>query len=236
MHAIRTSLSSEDRIHSAAQRLAAASDSSSLDLLLTSFERVLANPHSERYRKVNLSNPTFRKVSSTPGAMELMHATGFEPHYGHLLLNNYDARLLTSAVEALKAARSNPAYTLDAARVQASQARTRQTREAERLESMRREEFARKVPAEPAEGGTGVAKVCIHLSDGSHVWRRFESWDTLKDLLNFVQSLPNTPGSPHLENITCRPGAKLDPSTQLGHTIHSLDLWPCGHIRVSCEA
>lgn len=92
------------------------------------------------------------------------------------------------------------------------------------------------MPAEPAEGAAGNALLCVHLADGAQVWRRFESCNTLEDLLNHVRSLPGVPlGEPsslRLTNVTMAPHVPLRLDSQLGLTLQALDLWPTGHVRV----
>ena len=69
------------------------------------------------------------------------------------------------------------------------------------------------------------------------MWRRFESCNTLEDLLNFVRSLPRAPKRDLvLDNITTRPPRRLDTAAQLGLTLQRLDMWPSGHVAVSCGA
>merc|ERR1712146_206519 len=95
-----------------------------------------------------------------------------------------------------------------------------------------------KVPEEPAEGEAGSCALCFHVGQNAPIWRRFESCSTLEDVLNFARSLPTTPlprsESPlGLRNITTsKPGRELDTRQQLGLTLHTLDLWPSGHIEV----
>ena len=224
------------RLETAANRLAPSSFA--VDMLSVSLSKVISHPHSEKFRKVNLANPTMKRVSDQPGAMELLHAAGWEHHYGHLLLNSYDIGLLEAAAAALQRVQSShPAYLSDHERVQREAAKSRVVAEIERINDERCRAHAAKVPAEPKEGSIGASKICIHLADNKFVWRRFDSTvDTLQDLLNFVKSIKGSPDSPRLENITQLPSAPLDVKGQLGLSLHHLDLWPAGHVRVSCTA
>ena len=93
-----------------------------------------------------------------------------------------------------------------------------------------------RVPEEPPEGAAGSTKICVHVGQ-EQVWRRFESCNTLEDLLNFVRSLPRAPKRDLvLDNITTRPPRRLDTAAQLGLTLQRLDMWPSGHVAVSCGA
>ena len=77
--------------------------------------------------------------------------------------------------------------------------------------------------------------MCVHVGSAA-TWRRFNSADTLEDVLNFVRSLPGTPavrelGELRVCDVTTRPAKRFDVTTQLGLTLQTLDLWPTGHVR-----
>jgi len=102
-------------------------------------------------------------------------------------------------------------------------------------DAKRREAYAQRVPPEPAEGGAGVCKLCVHVGAASS-WRRFDADATLEDVLNYVRSLPGCPAvrdaaQLRLVDCTTRPAKPLDPSTQLGLTLKSMGLWPSGQVR-----
>lgn len=229
-------MSPPQRIDVAVDRLAPYS--TAVDILERSLTKVLASPNSERYRKVSLDQPTMRGVSERPGAMELLHATGWERHYSHLLLNTLDKGLLETAVAALRRTQAtSSAYACDHQLVQREAEVSREKAKAAAIEEERRRGHAAKVPAEPPEGAAGAAKICIHLNEQKTIWRRFDSTvDTLRDLVNFVKSLEGAPESPRLQNITQLPACTLDVQSQLGLSLHFLDLWPAGHVRVLSSA
>lgn len=155
-----------------------------------------------------------------------------------MLLNVYDRPLIEAALAALRRIQNeHPSYAHDHDLVAKEAVLSQEEAEAERIEDERRRAHAAKVPKEPPEGAAGAAKICVHLGDNQVVWRRFDSTvDTLQDLLNFVKSLKGAPDSPRLENITQLPSCAFDVKSQLGLSLHYLDLWPAGHIRVSCAA
>ena len=70
------------------------------------------------------------------------------------------------------------------------------------------------------------------------VWRRFESCNTLEDLVNYARSLPGVPlgDSLRLTNVTMAPHVPLDIGRQLGLSLQDLDMWPTGHVRVESVA
>jgi len=224
----------DERIRSAVSRMQA--HSAAVDILHLSFSKVLSSPHTERFRKVSLAHPAFRDtVGNAPGGMELMFATGWESHHGHLLLQTFDKRLLAVAVEALDEIRAtSAAYRSskdDALRQKAADLSV----QASELEAAKaRAAYAKKVPPEPDEGETGSTWLCVHLADGTHKWRRFESWNTLSDLESFVRTMLPQPNVPlKLTNVTTRPSLEMDMDRQRGTTLHGLDLWPSGHVRVT---
>lgn len=179
-----------------------------------------------------------KSLSGRPGAMELLRATGWEYHYGHLLLNHVDIDLLEAALATLRRVQNNhPEYLRDHSLVERQTAQAHTAAAVKKVEDQCRRSSLAKVPKEPPEGAAGAAKICIHLGPNKHVWRRFDSTtDTLQDLLNFVKSLEGAPSSPQLENITQAPHLLLDQKKHLRLSLHHLDLWPAGHIRVSCSS
>ena len=102
--------------------------------------------------------------------------------------------------------------------------------------SRRRAAYLARVPDEPAEGAAGSSLLCFHVGE-SATWRRFDSANTLEDLLNFARSLPGAPPRElALSNVTLAPPTPLDLETQLGLTLQRLDLWPTGHLQVERAA
>jgi len=224
-------------LQSATKKLAGSS--AAVDALVASVKKLLEDADSERFRKISLTSPHFKAVATAPGGMEFMRATGWTQHYGHLLLNRYDRQTLESALGALKVSQGSAEYREDKARCRLARAEAHALAERAREAASLRAEFASKVPEEPPDGAAGSARVCIHLSDGAaasaerRVWRRFEAWNTVQDLANFVRSLPNAPKQlSALENLTARPALRLDLEAHRGHTLQSCDLWPCAHVRV----
>jgi len=181
-----------------------------------------------------------RAIVKTPSAMELMYSVGFQPMYGHLVLQKIDHPLLARAIRALKEQMETPAF--QAAKAAADQRRETSLKEREAAEAVaaQRERFAAQVPKEPRDGEAQSTLICFHFDESGKdksrtVWRRFESSDTLADLANFARSLPGAPLALTLKNITTHPAAPLDEKRSCRHTLESLDLWPSGHLRI-CSA
>ena len=225
----------EERVQRAAARLAG--HAAAVDILVTSLTRVLQNPADEKYRTVNIQNKHFQStVAAAPGGMEFMYAVGFEPMHGHLVLQSRDPALVWIGKSALEQLRGTSSYGASKEAQQLQQALALSKVEYETHDEVARAAFLLRVPEEPPEGAAGSTKICVHVGQ-EQVWRRFESCNTLEDLLNFVRSLPRAPKRDLvLDNITTRPPRRLDTAAQLGLTLQRLDMWPSGHVAVSCGA
>ena len=244
-------MSKEERIVKAA--LALASHPEAVDILVTSLSKVQAEPSKERFRKVNVSAPgPFKdKVASRPGGTELLYSVGFTPMHGHLVLQQHDPALLRHALDALAAAKEGDEYRTVKARQLDAQAAAKARAEEEAAAKAKRAAHFAAVPAEPsAETGGASTSTCVitfSLGEGSEgsAWsrvarRRFESDNTLKDVVSFVRSLPEVPldAAIRIENVTTRPYKHLDPDNQRQRdaSLYALDLWPMGHVGVVIEA
>jgi len=231
-----SSLSPPERIDRCVQKLAAYPEA--LDILLISLRKVHDQPTVERFRKVPLDHPRFKEtVGAAPGGTELLFAVGYEPMFSHLVLQKLDSSLLRRAIQNLEQAQTGSVYLAAKTRAQEEHAiRTKVAQEAE-TERKRREAFADLVPKEPVPSSTGSTTSCavvsIHGADDAKVaQRRFDSEHTLRDLLNYVRSLPSTPNGPfRLDNVT-QGTSTLDLDACLDRSLFSLDLWPVSHVRV----
>ena len=231
-------VTTEQRILAYAERLSGFS--AAVDTLIVSLNKVLDQPNDQRYRNIDMSNRIFQSnVASAPGAIDFLKAVGYvERHRGHLLLSgNIDLERVQTGRSALESIRSSAAYEHSREARQLKHALNVSSSEYEAEVSRRRATFAQRVPDEPVEGAMGSSLICFHVSDGNaneqKVWRRFESCNTLEDLLNFARSLDDAPLSNiQLSNVTMSPEIPLDEQTMLGMTLQRLELWPTGHIRV----
>lgn len=222
----------QQRVQACVARLA--DNAAAVDTLITSLTKVLEFPQDERYRKVNINNRAFQqRVASAPGGMELMHAVGYEPMHGHLVLQSRDLALVWIGKSALEQIRTGAQYQRSKEALELQQALAMSSDDYEVEDATRRAEYLARVPEEPSEGLAGNALICFHVG-GEQVWRRFESCNTLEDLVMFARSLPKTPKRDlALSNVTMSPAVPLDMNGQLGLTLQRLDLWPTGHVQVS---
>lgn len=210
-----------------------------LDILCTSLSRLSGQPTNEKFRKVNVQTGVFaERVANCPGATELLLAIGYEPLHGHLVLQKYDDCFVRSALVALEGAKQTIEYqnakTKDAIETarQSASAHDNAVRLAQRAAALA------KVPEEPQAGDatSSACQISIHAHGERIARRRFESDNTLEDVVNFVRSLASAPPEPFvLENITTRPPRVLDQRVYGACSLYSLDLWPVGHVKVAVK-
>ena len=220
-------------IRRAATRLSASGNARAIDLLFVSLNKVLATPTVERYRTINPKHPAMQPIVEARGGMEMLWAVGYEPIHGHLVLQHVDPQRLRGGLAALEEARRTPEYTRarNQLLVEHEMAARLKTREAQ--DATARAQYKARVPDEPPEGEAGSSLLCFHVS-GKLVWRRFESCNTVQDILNFVRSLPELRPDAKLElkNVTTAPSSSLSAPQLAGYTLQRLDLWPSGHVAV----
>lgn len=237
-----SALTPEARIHKAAASLARLPDA--LNILHASIGKALAEPHNERFRKVNVSRGVFyeRVASRGSAGVELLYAVGYEPMHGHLVLQRHDACLLQAALRALEATRETSAYREAKAALDGEAARRQAAAKDEAADRARRAAHLAKVPAEPTAGDGSASACVITIKVGANdtAWRRrFNSEDTLEDLMHFIRSLEGVPDEPAelvVTNVTTRPPTKLDAVAQRNASLYALDLWPVSHVRVVSAA
>jgi len=214
-----------------------------LDILLNSLRKAYEQPSVERFRKVPVENPTFKRtVGQAPSGTELLFACGYEPMYGHLVLQKWDAALLTRAIDGLQRAKQGEAYLEAAERLNAAKASAEAAAGLRDAARRQRASYAVLVPKEPDPAAAEVTS-CVHINvqteGGTKVAsRRFDSEDTLRNLLDYVRSLETTPLGSRLvlQNVTTAPFAELDLDRCLDSSLYSLDLWPVSHVRVVAAA
>ena len=214
-----------------------------VDILMSSLTKVSKDPTNERFRKVNVSSagPFKDRVASVPGGVELLYSVGFEPMYGHLVLQSFDASLLEHALACLEAARTSEAYLSAKARKLSAKAADDARKEKEAAAALKRAGYLSKVPAEPAaENGGSVHSTCVltFTVGGERIARRkFESDNTLEDVLNYVRSLVAVPVDAvlKLDNVTTAPFRHLDPEDKrcASASLYALDLWPMGTVGIT---
>jgi len=211
-----------------------------VDLLLSSLRKAFDQPNCERFRKVPVDHPTYKRiVGGVGGGTELLFACGYEPMYGHLVLQKWDAEKLKRAISGLERAQTEDTYLKEKERARAEEERVRELAHAREEARMRRAAHAKLVPKEPELSSSGATTSCVQISvqssNGTKLTsRRFDSEHTLRNLLHYVRSLDSTPidGRIKLQNVTTAPFAELDLEQCLDRSLYSLDLWPVSHVRV----
>jgi len=235
----RDSLDPMARVAELAQALSC--HASVVDILLASVSRVLSNPNDERVRKVSLKAKVFDRCEHVKRLMvAFLNAIGFEYVHGYLVLQTLDVKKLQAGHAHLEAAKLTDAYRNARDEELAAKAMMRTREAALAQESETRQAYLSKAPKEPQEGAAGSTQLCFLVQSPSSKARRFvgkrrfESWDTLGDVVNFARSLPGVPldSSLELDNVTISPSMCLDLGEQRTHTLERLDLWPSGLILI----
>lgn len=235
-------LTQEERIRKSAIGVASTPDA--VDILRASLAKVLAQPLNEKLRKINVNAGPFKeRVSSkAPSAVELLYAVGYQPMHGYLVLQNHQPGLLKLALEALDAARAAPSYVTGRAKIDGEKAQQAARVHDAEAAAARRAAHLAKVPAEPkADGATSACVITVRAPGGAPATRRFESDNTLEDLVNWILSLECVPeteevGALTIENVTVRPARRLELSRDGQASLYALDLWPRGQVEVRASA
>lgn len=180
-----------------------------------------------------------RVVGEVGGGTELLFACGYEPMYGHLVLQKWDAEKLKRAISGLERAQTEEIYVEAKASLRAAEERATELARAQEEARTRRAAHAKLVPKEPELSSSGATTSCVQISVQSSngiklTSRRFDSEHTLRNLLDYVRSLESTPVDSRikLQNVTTAPFAELDLEQCLDRSLYSLDLWPVSHVRV----
>lgn len=245
-------LTREARIRRAAASLALTPDA--LDILHSSLTRVLQQPHSERLRKVNVTQGVFKErvASKSTAGVELLYAVGYEPMHGHLVLQKHEPAMLELALSALDATRSSQTYIEGKAAMQSARAQQHAQEKEAAAACARRAARLAKVPAEPEADASSTCVISVRLASHGRTTRtteegnvvssaervgkrRFHSDNTLDDLMNYIYSLPGVPeGELLLANVTT--GRVVIEPSQGSLSLFALDLWPRGQVEVVARA
>lgn len=251
-------LTREDRIKRAAMSLALTPDA--LDILHSSLTKVLQQPHSERLRKVSVTQGVFneRVASKSTAGVELLFAVGYEPMHGHLVLQKHDAAVLELALRALDSSRSSQSYIESKAAMNSARAQQHAHEKLAAAAAARRAAHLAKVPAEPEVDTMGhrassTCVISVRLASSTNATRtteegnvvssservgkrRFDSDCILDDLVHYIRSLPGVPeGELLLANVTTG-RVVLEPAQQGALSLFALDLWPRGQVEVTARA
>lgn len=242
----RPATTRDERIKRSATALARTPDA--LDILHMSLSKVLATPNSERLRKVNVTSGPFKERVSAknPAGVELLHAVGYEPMHGHLVLQKHEAAVLQRALQELAHARTLSTYLEGKAKLEAVARAQKAAAVDADAAAKRRASYLALVPAEPSVDEGGASSACVitvKLAEHADPYtarigtRRFDSDCTLTDLINYVKSLERAPdGEIVVENCITRPATTLDPARQGSASLYALDLWPRGQVQVRAAA
>jgi PUB domain/UBX domain len=164
------------------------SHAAAVDTLHRALTVIYQNPSDSKYRRVDTAHSGYqRAVAGAPGTQDFLRAMKFFPQGSVLILSEqmYDHALIYLGLTALEQAKQSPEYM--SAKTQlvfqkevASLLETKVTPE----EMSRRNQYRSNCPKEPSEG----TLLQVHLIDGHTIRRRFDSDDTVADLLSWIGS------------------------------------------------
>lgn len=164
------------------------SHAAAVDTLHRAVSVLYQNPSERKYRRIDTSHPGYqRAVAGAPGTQDFLRAMKFFPQGSVLILSEqmFDPALIYLGLTALEQAKQSPEYL--AAKTQlAFQKEVTALLEANVTpeEVSLRNQYRSRCPKEPMEG----TLLQVHLIEGRTIRRRFDSDDTVADLLFWIGS------------------------------------------------
>ena len=224
-----------------------------IDTLLRVLTSVKNNPDNPKYRTIDRSNPNYiTHVRDKPGAEDFLSAMNYRRIRNELRLERHllDSTLLYLGISALEQMRLSSEY-IEGKLTRAFHAEMRRVAKGSGLVSneMSQQEtevrlgYLQECPKEPEEGRGALMNVYLgeetERIEGGHVDRRFDSDDTLMDVLNW---LGGCYGTELIEKLYSRewclcdlnryPMVPLDVERHSGKTLQYLGLFPSGKLGV----
>ena len=228
-----------------------------IDTLLRVLTLVRDHPENVKYRTIDRTNCNYvRHVREKPGAEDLLLAMNYRRVHNNneLRLERHlvDLTLLYLGISALEQMRISPEY-IEAKLTKAFHGEMRrianksgyngQHYEMSPQETEVRLGYLQKCPKEPEEGRGAIMNVYLgeemERIEGGHAMRRFDSDDTLQDVLNW---LGGCYGTELIEKLHSRewclcdlnryPMVPLDVERHCGRTLQYLGLFPSGKLGV----
>ena len=224
-----------------------------VDTLIRTLTTISNHPHERKYRHINKTNKGYqRSLANVPGAEQLLVALGFTPYSNNntLYLPRVDQELVLFALNVLEQTRATREYQ-HAKRQQvfskevAAQLRAMPTATTE--EQTKRHQLLSKLPKEPSSRTHGSV-IMIQLNDNistdtssTMITRRFDSDDTLDDVLNwiggtvgsvFVDKLSNSQEWSLVDVNRYGPKVPIDCFNEYNRqkTLQHLGFWPSGRL------
>lgn len=235
----------EEQILRCTQRLS--TNSLAVDTLIRTFRTIRDNPHNDKYRRIDTTNPGFIKaLDGVPGAKDLLLAVNFQPRYNNELVLDHgrvDPALLYLAISALEQVLESDEYKDDKNQrlfikeVKAIQDGATGTNHDQEL--VQRAAYLSKCPSEP-QGGSGAL---MQLSIGdTKLSRKFDGDDILQDLISWIGAHGTTIPQKLITREWCLvdlnryPIVPMDVDVHQGKTLQYLGLWPSGKLAIRPSA
>jgi PUB domain len=166
-----------------------------VDTMHRALSMIYHNPKDMKYRRIDTSTPGYqRSVAGAPGAQDFLRAMKFfqegfgSPNVLVLSESMYDPALIYLGFTALEQIKATPEYVSAKAQLVFVKGVTTLL-EAKKTthETNQRNQYQSQCPTEPSEGRGALLQV--HLIDSHTIRRRFDSDDTVADVLYWIGSM-----------------------------------------------
>jgi UBA/TS-N domain/PUB domain len=225
-----------------------------VDTLHRAMTALFRDPDQAKYRRIDTSTAGFvRSVAPAPGAVDFLKALKFAQQGQFLVLHEplYDPALMYLGLTALEQTRDTIEYRTAKELLVFTKEMTRLLETTpSATETTQRSAHLAKCPTEPAPGRGALLQVqlLVEQSNGSSagssgtsrtIRRRFDSDDTVADVLSWIGGTVGTDILAHLVNETwCLANvnhsqrAPIHVATQKHWTLQSVGCWPSGRLQV----
>jgi PUB domain/UBA/TS-N domain/Ubiquitin interaction motif len=226
-----------------------------VDTLHRAVTALFRDPDQAKYRRIDTSTAGFvRSVAPAPGAVDFLKALKFAQQGQFLVLHEplYDPALVYLGLTALEQTRDTIEYRTAKELLVFTKEMTRLLETTPcATETTQRAAHLAKCPTEPAPGRGALLQVqlLVEQSNGSSsagssgtsrtIRRRFDSDDTVADVLSWIGGTVGTDILAHivnetwcLANVNHSQRAPIHVATQKHWTLQSVGCWPSGRLQV----
>ena len=225
-----------------------------VDTLYRAVSMIHHHPDHDKYRRIDTSTPGYqRSVAPAPGAADFLRAMKFHAEHFRrdspiLVLSDpmYDPALIYLGLSALEQIKLTPEYGMAKKQLvfmkevtELIDAKSTVTPE----ELQQRNYYLSQCPQEPSEGRGALLQ--IHITDTYTIRRRFDSDDTLTDVLHWIAGTVGTTIYHRiLQQVYCLmdvnhtlPRTAMDVNGAARHyTLQYIGCWPSGRLQLGLPA
>jgi PUB domain/UBA/TS-N domain len=166
-----------------------------VDTLYRLVSTIYKEPANDKYRRIDTTTAAYQRsgVQDVPGAHDFLMALKFQTMQNVMILHThlYDPALVYLGMTALEQTKRTAEYTAAKAQLlfvkeMQSILNTTTTTDTTEQETAQRAAFLAQCPKEPVDRGGGVALVKVQLLPNVTLHRRFDSDDTVHDVLTWL--------------------------------------------------